>query len=260
PRIVGGIVDMGAHETFGLTIGKVVTPTVVAPGAAISYSLYFHNYHDTDTVSGVQLSDLIPPEVVISEITSEGAAVTQIGAPPAYIWEIEDLEPQAGGIITLTGQVKPEVLSTFNFTNTVSVSARSGDPVADDNSVSVHNHVPGTIYVDAGKTTGANNGASWSDAFTSLQSALDIAHAGHQIWVAEGVYTPSQRSEKNDPRSATFKLIGGVALYGGFAGIPGQEGDLSLRDWQAYPTVLSGDIDGNDLVDERGVLTTTANL
>ncbi|MCP4167229.1 MAG: hypothetical protein GY759_15270, partial [Chloroflexi bacterium] len=115
-------------------------------------------------------------------------------------------------------------------------------------------------YVDAGKTDGAKDGSSWTDAFTSLQSALDIAQAGDQIWVAQGVYTPSQRSSEEDPRSATFKLVDGVALYGGFAGTPGQEGDLSLRDWQAYATILSGDIDGNDLVDERGVLTTTANL
>ncbi|MCP4165849.1 MAG: hypothetical protein GY759_08135, partial [Chloroflexi bacterium] len=74
------------------------------------------------------------------------------------------------------------------------------------------------------------------------------------------MYTPGQRTEEEDPRSATFNLVDGVAIYGGFAGTPGQEGDLSLRDWQAYATILNGDIDGNDLVDERGVLTTTANL
>ncbi len=115
-------------------------------------------------------------------------------------------------------------------------------------------------YVDAAKTAGSNDGSSWTDAFTSLQSALDIAQAGDQIWVAEGVYTPSQRTEEDDPRSATFNLVDGVTIYGGFAGTPGQEEDLSLRDWQTYPTILSGDIDGNDLVDEQGVLTTTANL
>ncbi|MCP4210738.1 MAG: hypothetical protein GY764_04595, partial [Halieaceae bacterium] len=259
-RIVGGIVDIGAHEAFGLMIGKGVAPAVFAPGAAISYSLYFHNYHDTDTVIGVHLSDFIPPEVVISEITSEGASMIQIGAPPGYIWEIEDLEPQAGGIITLTGQLKPEVNSPFNVTNTASVSATSGDPVADDNSVSVFSDSLGIIYVDTGKTTGVNDGTSWLHAFTNLQSALDKAQGGDQIWVAQGVYTPSRRIKEEDPRSATFRLVDGVAMYGGFAGTPGQEGDISLRDWQVYPTILSGDIDGNDLVDERGVLTTTANL
>ncbi len=119
----------------------------------------------------------------------------------------------------------------------------------------------GTIlYVDNRRMEGANNGSSWSDAFTSLQSALDIAQAGDQIWVAQGVYTPSRRTKTDDPRSVTFSLVNGVALYGGFAGISGQEGDFSARDWQVYATVLSGDIDGDDLVDARGVLTTTADL
>ncbi len=36
-------------------------------------------------------------------------------------------------------------------------------------------------YVDVTKTAGANDGASWSNAFTSLQSALDVAHEGDQI-------------------------------------------------------------------------------
>ncbi len=110
------------------------------------------------------------------------------------------------------------------------------------------------LYVDDSRIEGANNGSSWADAFTSLQSALDIAYASDQIWVAQGVYTPSRRTKEGDPVSATFSLVNGVALYGGFAGISGQEGDFSARDWQVYATVLSGDIDGDDLVDARGVL------
>ncbi len=260
PRIVGGVVDMGAHETFGLKIGKAVAPTTIEPGAAITYTLQVHNYQDTDSVTSIQITDSIPQEVSITAVKTEGATLIQIGAAPHYVWEIEELIPQEYSIITLSGEVKSDVNPPFNFTNSVAITAASGDPVSDDNSVSVQSVARDTIYVDVSKTGGANSGANWADAFTSLQSALDVAQAGDQVWVAQGVYVPSKRVDEDDPRSATFNLVNGVALYGGFSGTPGQEDDFSARDWQIYPTVLSGDIDGNDSVDARGVLTTTEHL
>ncbi len=260
PRIIGGAVDLGAHEAFGLKIGNSVTPDSIGPGTAITYTLYFHNYQDTDTVTGIRLSDHIPQEVLITDVKTEGATLTQIGYPPNYVWEIEDLLPQAHGVITLSGLVNPEIQTRIEFTNTASLIVSSGDPELDDNSVNAISYVPGVIYVDAVKTSGANNGSSWTDAFTNLQPALDIANEEDQIWVAQGVYVPSKLEEKDDLRSATFNLVNGVALFGGFIGVPGLEGDMSTRDWQTYPTVLSGDIKGDDLVNTYGVLTTTTHL
>jgi hypothetical protein len=91
------------------------------------------------------------------------------------------------------------------------------------------------IYVD-GSATGGNNGGSWDDAFTSLQTALTAAVAGNQIWVAQGTHRPA------GGRTDEFQLVTQVSLYGGFEGLTGQEGNFALRDWVAYPTVLSGDI------------------
>ncbi|MBK8192457.1 MAG: hypothetical protein IPK76_04400 [Lewinellaceae bacterium] len=83
--------------------------------------------------------------------------------------------------------------------------------------------------------TGANNGASWADAFTDLQSALAQVQAGDEVWVAEGVYRPTAGND----RTLSFEQASGVALYGGFAGM---ESALSERDWALHLTVLSGDI------------------
>ena len=96
----------------------------------------------------------------------------------------------------------------------------------------------GIIYVDA-DATGAGDGSAWADAFTDLQPALEAALSGDQIWVAAGTYTPSLESDPDDPRSASFQMKNGVAIYGGFAG---GETELEQRDWVNNPTILSGDI------------------
>lgn len=103
------------------------------------------------------------------------------------------------------------------------------------------------VYVSA-SATGANDGSSWADAFTDLQSGLDAAEASAgaitEIWVAQGTYVPSKRTFPDEPRSATFQLLDGVSLYGGFAGT---ETSIEQRDIYGRPTVLSGDLNGDDL-------------
>lgn len=100
-----------------------------------------------------------------------------------------------------------------------------------------------TLFVDS-RAAGANNGADWANAFTDLQDALlAAAHSGglvDEIWVAEGVYRPDKGS---GDRSSTFTLVPAVWIYGGFAG-----GEVSVqqRRPRRYPTVLSGDLAGND--------------
>lgn len=44
-------------------------------------------------------------------------------------------------------------------------------------------------FVDA-SASGDNNGSTWEHAFTSLQSALDVAVSDDEIWVAKGTYKP----------------------------------------------------------------------
>jgi uncharacterized repeat protein (TIGR01451 family) len=94
---------------------------------------------------------------------------------------------------------------------------------------------PDIIYVDW-DASGANNGLSWPDAFNDLQDALGWAVADVEIWVAEGTYKPGMY------RDDTFQLVDGIALYGGFEGVPGTEGNFGVRDWETYLTILSGEI------------------
>jgi predicted outer membrane repeat protein len=104
-----------------------------------------------------------------------------------------------------------------------------------------------TLYVKK-NATGANDGTSWVNAFTSLQSALEASENGDQIWVAAGTYIPSKDDAGNatpaNPRKKAFILKNGVKLYGGFSGIETSTGE---RNWRSNQTILSGDINGNDL-------------
>ncbi len=90
------------------------------------------------------------------------------------------------------------------------------------------------VYVDA-YATGAGNGTSWQNAFTDLQAALFAAQSGDQVWVALGIYKPTEGYN----REISFKLKNGVQLYGGFSGV---ETELDQRNWERFKTTLSGNI------------------
>ena len=74
------------------------------------------------------------------------------------------------------------------------------------------------------------DGSSWTNAFYTIQEALDVAYQGDYIWVAEGEYSPwIDQSYVMDYDS--------VMVYGGFEG---NETSLSERNFSAHPTILKG--------------------
>lgn len=98
------------------------------------------------------------------------------------------------------------------------------------------------IYVDK-QAMGSNNGSSWGNAYTSLQSALSVAGTGDTIAVAAGVYTPDASL-----RTESFVLKEGVVLLGGFSGVEPaiNKTTMDARKLEENMTILSGDLSGND--------------
>jgi hypothetical protein len=109
------------------------------------------------------------------------------------------------------------------------------------------NQPPRILYVDA-NAPGANNGTSWENAYFYLQDALMFAGGGDEIRVAQGVYKPDDFVLSDRPsrgREETFQLVNGVTLKGGYAGFGGP--DPNARDIDKYKTILSGDLNRDDV-------------
>ena len=90
------------------------------------------------------------------------------------------------------------------------------------------------IYVNAA-AAGSNNGSSWANAYTSLQTALGAANASDEIWVAAATYKPTSTTD----RTISFAMKNAVGVYGGFVGT---ETLRSQRNPALHVTTLSGDI------------------
>ncbi|MHC4546631.1 MAG: hypothetical protein ACYSYL_19305, partial [Planctomycetota bacterium] len=124
------------------------------------------------------------------------------------------------------------------------------------------------IYVDD-DANGLNEGSSWTDAYNNLQDALADANSSAkpvEIRVAQGIYEPAPPPPPGDgpgdgpgpgvvdwsnsqdseilpgDRTATFHLINGVSIKGGYAGL--DEPDPNAKDIRKYETILSGDLYG----------------
>jgi hypothetical protein len=87
---------------------------------------------------------------------------------------------------------------------------------------------PAVLYVDD-DAPGANDGSSWENAYNFLQDALTAADTlprPVEIRVAQGTYKPDQGAGITPgDREATFQLVNGVTIKGGYAGFGEPESD-----------------------------------
>lgn len=96
-----------------------------------------------------------------------------------------------------------------------------------------------TYYVDQA-AVGVADGSSWDNAFQNLQDVIAVANEGDTVWVAQGIYLPNYDS-------IPFSLTQDIQIFGGF---DGTETNFEDRDPSIYKTILSGDLNEDDVVDD----------
>jgi len=106
-----------------------------------------------------------------------------------------------------------------------------------DHIIRVDKNAPLTIGPD---------GSSWSKAYRNLYDGLAAAQPGDTVRVADGTYVPDDGSGvTSGDRTASFEIPNNVTVLCGYAGYGASNPDA--RNADAYPTILSGDLNGNDL-------------
>jgi predicted outer membrane repeat protein len=242
--------------------------TATGTGSTVSYEISFSTglstngrmlFRDFDVNEIIRIKAYNASNVLIpfSDLTftrhngqeTNGASVTtfqfsDIGS--AYSGQISD----NGGVSTndivaslQSAQVISRLVYEVEMNPTVSTSL--------SNTIGFNFVEPATaarIYVDHA-ASGANNGTTWTDAYTSLQTAFENAFPTDEVWVAKGTYKPSSTQEltTTGSRYRHFRLPNSVGVYGGF--ISGQT-DTSQRtnygSGGVNETILSGDLNGDD--------------
>ena len=51
------------------------------------------------------ITDIVPVSITNVSVMSSGVAIADTGVNPGYVWAVEDLSPNEGGLITITGQI-----------------------------------------------------------------------------------------------------------------------------------------------------------
>lgn len=184
----------------------------------------FFNWHDNDpTVTGSCIQSGYPGEGNIS-------VDPQFVDPEKGNFRLRPDSPC--GEIGYTAATAPELLArssrTLPFARPRPSSVENTQPRETTGSITV-------LRVLAGNAAPSPDGLLWKKAFPTLNEAIQAAKSPAEIWVAAGVYKPTQAAD----RRAAFQLAEGVSVYGGFAG---GESDRAQRDWQKHRTVLSGDL------------------
>ncbi|MHC4675157.1 MAG: S8 family serine peptidase [Planctomycetota bacterium] len=222
-RIIDGTVDLGAYEGPNQGFLLSTKSMIISEGQRATFTV------------ALAMDPVVAVEVTVA-VESGDPDITLESSGTLTFDSSNYLDPQTVTLAAaedgdnLNGTAAIRVSMVGLFTAVVSATEVDNDPI------------PAVLHVDA-DAPGVNNGTSWAEAYTDLQVALSVASAYHQVeevCVAQGQYRPGVPGD----REATFQLINNVVIKGGYAGLG--EPNPDARDVEAYKTILTGDLNGDD--------------
>jgi hypothetical protein len=228
PRIINGTVDMGAYE--GLNQGFLLnTSSVTIP---------------EEETAQFSVALAMDPAGTVEVTVARESGDTDITVMPPSLLIFDSSNYQQSQLVTVAAAQDEDYLHGKAL---IFISA-AGFPTAGVTAIELDDETPKILYVDS-DAPGTGDGTSWADAFVHLQDALIVAEAVpevEEIHVDQGIYTP----DKGDgftagDRTESFELINGLAIKGGYAGFGEPAPDA--RDINLYKTILSGDLNGDDV-------------
>lgn len=137
-----------------LRISMSVTPTFALPGQSITYTIAFSNA-GSGTATGTRITDTIPAELTNLAYTNTGTLFVNQGATP-YVWSVGNLTSGAGGIVTVTGIVSPNLRAVATITNTALIAATESQTTTGYNASSTYIAMWYTLQA---LTTGTGHGS-----------------------------------------------------------------------------------------------------
>ncbi len=167
---------------------------MAVPGEAFSYTIAFSNQGDVLVATNVVITDLVPVGQIDNLSYDNSGAVITITPGITYSWQVEDLSPGEGGVITITGIVDSGLATGFFISNTavITTSDPDGDPGNNRNGTGAIVLIP-----NAWPTLLANTGLT-----LSIDAAVAITTANLEVTDAE-----------NGPDAVTYTLQA-APLYG----------------------------------------------
>jgi len=107
-----------------VAVDKRAQPSgTVEPGQAITYTLTYSNAGQR-LAQGVMITDLLPSALLAPSWTASGPPITAT-AGVTYAWQVSDLAPGAGGVITITATVDPNLSWPSTISNSVQIATES---------------------------------------------------------------------------------------------------------------------------------------
>ncbi len=120
-----------------------------APGEAISHTLTFSNSGNI-TAAGIVITSVLTLQTLddVTYTVSGGLAITGALVSP-FVWQLTELAPGAGGIITISGVLSANLPNGYVITHTASITGAAPDinPANNKKSVTITVAPPGRIYL-----------------------------------------------------------------------------------------------------------------